>query len=443
MQLCQQPIRGRTIVALSSGAGRAGVAVVRVSGTGARAIVERLAGTLPEPRKASLRTLRRPGSGDVIDRGIVLWLPGPGSYTGEDSAEFQVHGGRAVIDALLVSVVEDCGAQLAQPGEFTRRAFENGKLDLVAVEAVGDLISAESEAQRVQALRLLQGGLSICVNRWRETMVRSLAWLEAINDFSDSDDVAEEAVRQSTGWLHELVLELDEALKSGPLGRRIRDGFVVVIAGPVNAGKSTLLNRLAGRDVAITSDIPGTTRDAIEVRLNVGGHAVTIVDTAGLREGAVGIELQGIARTLAYGQAADLVLWLSPCDAPAAPDPGLGTAVVIASKSDVACVAPVSAALRLSAAMGDGIDDLLELIAKRLNFGDTGEPPVVSHLRHEVVLASVRSLIQSSIDSLAVQREELAADDLRRALTELGRLAGSVTSEDVLGEIFAGFCIGK
>src|SRR3712207_574234 len=302
-----------TIFATASGYGRAAVSLIRISGPGSRRVLETLAGGLPESRRAVVRTLREPGSGDSLDQALVLWMPGPGSFTGEDQAELHIHGGLATRAAVLraLSSVENC--RPAEAGEFTRRAFLNGRMDLSQVEGLADIIDAETEAQRRQAMLQLGGRLGNAAEGWREAILQVLALLEASLDFSDEGDVPEDLEAEILGMIGRVREEIGRALANRS-GERLREGLTVVLAGPPNAGKSTLLNALAQRDVAIVSPIAGTTRDVIEVHCDLGGLPVVVVDTAGLRESADLIEQEGVSRARARAQDADLVLWLVPSD---------------------------------------------------------------------------------------------------------------------------------
>jgi len=289
----------RVIFALSSAPGRAGVAVIRLSGTGAADVVRALTGhELPAPRRAVLRRLQDPRSGDLIDRGLVLWMPAPASFTGEDCAEFHVHGGPAVTQAMLAALGSLSECRPAEAGEFARRAFEAGKMDVTEAEGLADLIEAETDAQRKQALRQASGGLSGLAEAWREELIAIMALVEAAIDFSDEGDVAEDAIAQAEARAAVLEAELRNQLEDGHRGEILRDGYRVALLGPPNAGKSTLLNAMARREVAIVSSQPGTTRDVIEVRLNLNGRTVVVTDTAGLREAAGEIEREGMRRAI-------------------------------------------------------------------------------------------------------------------------------------------------
>jgi tRNA modification GTPase len=299
-----------TIYALSSGRPPAAIAVIRISGPRAGAALRALTGKLPAPRKAALARVRDPASSALIDEALALWFPGPHSETGEDIAELQLHGGRAVIAAVLAALSRVEGLRLAEAGEFTRRAFENGKLDLTAVEGLADLVAAETEGQRRQALRQLQGALRNPAEAWREKLIKALALVEARIDFSDEADVPENLLAPALEIARGLETEITAALSDGQRGERLREGLVVAIAGPPNAGKSALLNRIAKREAAIVSPYAGTTRDVIEVHLDLGGWPVTLLDTAGIRETEDPIELEGVKRARARAEAADLVLWV-------------------------------------------------------------------------------------------------------------------------------------
>ena len=299
-----------TIFALSSGRGPAAIAVVRISGSGAGEALKRLTGKLPAPREAALARVRDPASGEAIDQALILWFPAPASETGEDTAELQLHGGRAVIAATLAALARLPGLRPAEAGEFTRRAFENGKLDLTAVEGLADLVAAETQGQRRQALRQLQGALGNRAEAWRQRLIQALALVEARIDFSDEADVPEDLLGPALAIARELSGEIALALADGSRGERLREGLTVAIAGPPNAGKSTLLNRLAKREAAIVSPYAGTTRDVIEVHLDLGGWPVTLLDTAGIRESEDPVEMEGVRRARERAVGADLVLWV-------------------------------------------------------------------------------------------------------------------------------------
>ncbi len=307
-----------TIFALSSGRPPAAIAVVRISGPQARVALETLSGRLPQPRQASLARLRDPASGESLDEALALWFPSPRSETGEDMAELQLHGGRAVIAAVLAALGRLPGFRPAEAGEFTRRAFENGRMDLTAVEGLADLIGAETEAQRRQAYRQMKGLLGDRAETWRGRLIQALALVEAGIDFSDEADVPAELIRPALDIARGLHAEISEALAQAGRGERLRDGLVVAIAGPPNAGKSTLLNRIAKREAAIVSPFAGTTRDVIEVHLDLGGYPVTLLDTAGVRETDDPVEQEGVRRARERAAGADLVLWITEAGQPMA-----------------------------------------------------------------------------------------------------------------------------
>ncbi len=433
-----------TVYALASGQARAAVAVLRLSGANVRNIVTALAGKQPEPRRATLVTFKDPISGAAIDRGLVLFFPGPKSFTGEDYAEFHVHGSPAVV-AALVRVLSGFGrTRLAEAGEFTRRAFENGKLDLTEVEGLADLIGAETEAQRRQALRQMRGGLRHKAEAWRSALLEASALIEAEIDFADEADVSVSVRSHILGLLVPLLADLKAALAAGRAGERLRDGLVVVIAGPPNAGKSTLLNALARREAAIVSEIPGTTRDAIEVHLDIAGYPVTLIDTAGLREAQDTIEKIGVDRTRARAAAADLILWLSEAKAP---PPSFSTAAKvwpIVTKIDLHPAAPADGkAFRLSAVTGENLDLLIDrLAAFARKATGAGESTLITRERHRTAFAAAAAALERA-ERGVYGPVELLAEELRTAIRALEMLIGKIDVEMVLGEIFARFCIGK
>jgi tRNA modification GTPase len=439
-----------TIFALASGFGRAGIAVIRISGPAAGAALGALLypqprPDLPEARRASLRRLFDPSSGELLDQALVLWLPGPGTFTGEDQAELHIHGGLAVRAAAVAVLSRIPGCRMAEPGEFTRRAFINGRLDLSAVEGLADLIDAETEAQRRQALRQLEGALASQVQDWRRRLIEASACLEAALDFTDEEDVPAEIAAQALGLMAEVRKEIAAALADAARGERLRDGFTVVIAGPPNSGKSTLLNALARRDVAIVSPIAGTTRDAIEVRCDLGGLPVTFVDTAGLRDTLDPIEHAGIARTEAHIEKADLVLWLRPTDAGGTESPSgvPSRSLRVLTKVDLADGAPMLGDLAISAATGLGIGGLIERVRQEAGATLGGGDALITRERHRVALSETAGAIERAEAVLRAGQDELAAEDLRLALRALGRITGQVDVEEVLDRIFGQFCIGK
>ncbi|WP_029351763.1 tRNA uridine-5-carboxymethylaminomethyl(34) synthesis GTPase MnmE [Bosea sp. 117] len=446
-----------TIAAVSSGAGPAAVAVIRLSGPQAGEAVLALTGGLPEPRRASLATLRHPVDAGLLDRALVLWLPGPGSATGEDMAEFQVHGGRAVVVAVLAALAAVPGVRPAEPGEFTRRAFLNGRMDLTEVEGLADLIGAETEGQRRLAAAHAFGHLGTRVEAWRGRLVRAMALIEAGIDFAEEEDVPRETRAAAKPELEALATELAVAL-ADRRGELVREGATIAIAGRPNAGKSSLMNALAARDVAIVSDEPGTTRDVIEVGLDLRGQKAVLIDTAGLRESGAGtVEAEGIRRALARIASADLVLWVH--DAASGPAPsampaiaaGAGAAMwLVANKTDAAgpfAGAPVSWAehvLAVSARTGAGLDALMDSLAEWLGTRlGGGEHPALIRARHRAAAGEVARLLDPLLAGWDGLDDELIAEELRRAAVELGRLTGRIDIEDLLDVVFREFCIGK
>ena len=452
-----------TIFALSSGRPPAAIAVVRISGPQARRALDRLTGRVPQPRQATLVRLREPASREVIDEALALWFPAPTSETGEDVAELQLHGGHAVVAGVLraLSAVEDC--RVAEPGEFTRRAFENGKLDLTAVEGLGDLIAAETAAQRRQAFRQLKGLIGDRAETWRQRLIDALALVEARIDFSDEADVPEDLITPAAKIAHGLCDEISAALADGGRGERLRDGLVVAIAGPPNAGKSTLFNRLARREAAIVSPFAGTTRDVIEVHLELDGYPVTILDTAGIRDSAEPVEQEGVRRARARAAQADLVLWVIDASADDRASPRLKSDApqwLIENKIDLleegarrrSTASPCQErdefqfVFFASSERGEGLDALFgALAAFARNSFAAGEAAIVTRTRHRHALEETAAALDRAIAESAVQRprEELIAEELRHASWALGRLTGRVDVEDVLDKIFRDFCIGK
>ena len=436
-----------TLFAPATGFGRAAVSVIRVSGPGARAVLAALVGTLPPPRRLSLRTLRDPLDGTELDRALVAWFPGPETYSGEDMAELHLHGGTAVRMGVLTALARMPGCRAAGPGAFTRRAVLNGRMDLAEAEAVADLIDAETEGQRRQALRQLDGTLSRQVAAWREEAIDCLAAAEAALDFADEGDVDEAGLDAALfGRVSGLRQAIATALRDGRRGERLREGFVVVLAGAPNAGKSTLLNALSRRDVAIVSDVPGTTRDAIEIRLDLGGLPVFLVDTAGLRETAEPVEAEGIRRSRARIGAADLVLVLVP---PGGPVPNLGELEIrtlpVQTKADLFAGSsqPVlPGALAVSARTGAGLEALLDAIQGEAEAGLGTGDALVTRARHRAALEGCVAHLDRLLAGEGAL-PELAAEDLRLAVRSLGEVGGHVGVEDVLDRLFSGFCIGK
>jgi tRNA modification GTPase len=433
---------GETIFALSSGAGRAGIAVIRISGPAAQSVVAALAGSVPKPRRAVLRALRDPGDGDLIDQGLVLMFPGPGSFTGEDLAEFQVHGGRATLRRLLGVLAGLPGCRLASPGEFTRRALLNGKMDLTAVEGLADLIAADTERQRQQALRQAEGVLGEQIKRWRAKLIDAMALVEVLIDFSDEGDVETSMTLEQAKRAASVIRdEFEAALNEAPRGERLRDGFRVVIAGAPNAGKSTLINALAKRDVAIVSAEPGTTRDAIEVALDLDGLPVILVDTAGIREAADRVEAEGVARAISRSAEADLVLWLTPVgESPLQPPGDWGLVWPVRTKVDSHPERVNEDGFVISALTGFGLAKLLEAMGQAAAEAMTGGDMLITRERHRLGLRAASRSIEAALMS---DDAEIVAEALRYAAQDLAELLGLVHVEQVLDSVFARFCIGK
>lgn len=437
-----------TIFAFASGTSRAAIAVLRLTGPATRSSVEAIAGRVPEPRRATLATFINPVTGEKIDRGLLVYFPAPGSFTGEDCAELHLHGSRAVAAAMIGALTASGETRPAEPGEFTRRAFLNGKLDLAQVEGLGDLIEAETAWQHRQALRQMEGELGRQAGLWRQALIEASALVEAEIDFSDEADVPGETSRRITGILGPVARALESELAAAKAGELVREGLTIVIAGRPNAGKSTLLNALARRDVAIVSEVPGTTRDALEVALDLDGFRVTLIDTAGLRPTEDKIERIGVDRAVARAKAADLVLWLSEIDAPADPPPDFcdGIAWSVVSKIDL-CTGEArdlpSDRLCISAATGENLDLLLQEIsglAKARTFGGWGG--LITRERHRLAFSAAAEALRRILDHPEAP-VELIAENLRAARFSLERLTGAVDVEDILGDIFARFCIGK
>jgi len=435
-----------TIFALSSAPGRAAVAVVRISGPAAGAALLALTGRpLPEARRARLGRIVDPASGEALDGALLLWFPAPGSETGEDVAELQPHGAPAVVEALLDALARLPGLRLAEPGEFTRRAFLNGKLDLTAVEGLADLIAAETALQRRQALAQAGGALQRRAAEWRGRLLAALAELEAAIDFPD-EDLPPEAARRVPATAAAVAGEMRAALAEAGKGERLRRGLRVALLGAPNAGKSTLLNALARRDAAIVAPTPGTTRDVLEVPLDLGGLPVTLVDTAGLRHGSDDpVEAEGMRRSLLQAEAADLRLLLLDRSAPAEPPvlPGEGRLLTVATKTDLPRVMEDKTDLSVCAYNTDSLvqfESALQREAERLLWAGGGPAPLVTRLRQRQALEQAATALERLA---AAQGAELAAEELRLALRGLGRLVGQVDVEELLDTIFREFCIGK
>jgi tRNA modification GTPase len=443
--------RDQTIFALSSGRPPNAISVVRMSGAHAGITLMSLVGKIPPPRMAT-RALIRDANQGPIDDAVVLWFPGPASATGEDVAEFHVHGGRAVLAALFAALSSFENVRAAEAGEFTRRAFENGKLDLTEAEGLDDLIHADTDRQRRQALRQLNGLLGERARSWRQQIIEASALIEAGIDFSDEGDVSAELIAPALAKIKKLHDEIAEVIAAQGRSERLRDGLVVAIAGPPNVGKSTLMNQLARREVAIVSPHAGTTRDVIEVQLDLDGYPVTVIDTAGIRESDDPVEQEGVRRARARAAEADLVLWLVEDDSQE--DPVAGTAPVwtVRNKIDLNAVKPHGAGMRrtwgssyfeISASRGDGFQELMAALVNHAeHYFGSSEGGLIGRERQRTLLRETVWSLQRSIGS-AANGEELVAEDLRVAARSLGQLLGRVDVEDILDKIFREFCIGK
>lgn len=432
-----------TIFAPATAPGKAGVAIVRISGPEAVQAVRKMCGiNAPVPRKA-MRAKVRAADGVQIDDALMLYFPNPASFTGEDVVELQLHGGRAIMSAVLNELSKLEGFRPAERGEFTRRAVENGKMDLTAAEGLADLVDAETEQQRRQALRQMSGALAHTYEKWHEELVHVLAWMEAYIDFPEEEVPAEvsDDIRAKISYLIE---EIKKHLDDGRRGEKLRDGFQIAIVGAPNAGKSSLMNRLARRDVAIVSSTAGTTRDIIEVRLDINGYPVVVADTAGLRETEEEIEAEGVRRAKARGQDADLVLYVIDASE-AQPERAVAEfdenkLVFIMNKSDKAAPAD-DGNIWISAKTGDGLDALLDKVGGRVEETMAlREEPSLTRVRHRTALEECRDCLEASLKAPAV---ELTAEDLRMAMRSLGRITGQVQVEELLDVIFRDFCIGK
>ncbi len=443
-----------TIYALSTAPGRAGIAVIRISGRAARNALHALChGRFPATRVASFRRLRHPHTGEVLDESVVLWLPGPASFTGEDVAELHVHGGRAVVAGVLEALAS-FGLRLAEPGEFTMRAFGNGKIDLTEAEGLADLINAETAFQRRQAIAQHCGALRGHYDLWRTTLLSAMAYVEASLDFSDEGDVGQNPFDEAIPIVRGLVGELERALADGHRGEIVREGIQVAIVGAPNVGKSSLLNALAGREAAIVFHEPGTTRDIIEVALDLDGFPFVLRDTAGLRETESSVEQEGIRRALTSARDADVVLLMYDATAPH-PIPlcmGEGAAaftkaITLVNKIDLARPDPSQLAegsLLISAKTGDGLDALKTALVRfaEQSFGGS-ETPLITRARHRQEIERGMSALNRFLANADTDLPEIAAEHLREAADALGRLTGRLDVEDVLGQIFGEFCIGK
>lgn len=444
----------KTIFAPATAAGRAGVAVIRISGKNARKAITTLCQPeqLPDARSASLRTVLDPASREILDRALILWFPAPNSFTGEDVVELHIHGGRAVMTAVIAALQKLPDFRLAEAGEFSRRAFENGKLDLTEAEAVADLVNAETAAQRRQALRQMAGELGKLTATWHDDLSRSLAYMEAAIDFAD-DELPPDLFERQNAHLRELHQKITNHLHDNRRGERLRDGFSIAILGAPNAGKSSLLNAIAQRDVAIVSSTAGTTRDVIEAHLDLGGYPVTLADTAGLRTTNDNIEEEGIRRALAKGGDADLKLLVF--DASIWPQMDSPTqqlidqnSLVVLNKCDLLTAAPalpdqlgLGRPILLSSKTGENLSALLQKLQDELTQRYApSEQPSLTRARHRKALEETAEHINRA---LTAPQADMRAEDVRLAMRSLGRITGRVDVEDLLDIIFRDFCIGK
>src|ERR1700734_954350 len=433
-----------TIFAPASGAGRAGIAVLRISGPGCSEALAAIAPGAEFPdRRAVLRTLRRPQSREPLDRALITRFQAPRSFTGEEMAEIGVTGGRAVTSAVVKALALIPGLRLAEPGEFAWRGFMNGKIDLSEVEGLADLVEAETEAQRQQAQRIADGALSRECEAIRTSLLEAMAAGETQIDFTDVQDASDFTLESVRGAARAAIERIDRALATADSAQRLRDGFTIVIAGPPNVGKSTLMNALAGRDVAITSPIPGTTRDLIEVFLDLRGYPVILVDTAGIRDTLDPIEQEGVARARRRAKSADLTLWLGdgagrPPPSVACPTLGVRTKIDLEEATALAVAAPKFA---ISAKTGAGVDRLLDALAdlaeERMS---SREPALLTVERHRYAFQDARDALAATLGPDASEWE-LIAEDLRRAAAAMDRIVGRIGAEEGLGEIFARLCV--
>ena len=442
-----------TIYALSTGPGISGIAIVRVSGKETKTVIKLLTGLeIPKPRVATLRKINKINTSELIDEGIILWFPGPDSYTGEDMAEFHIHGSKAVIDALHSSISEVENCRLADPGEFTKLAFQNGKINLLKAESIADLISAETEIQRQQAIKIMNGKSADKFNSLREKLLKILSHVEAKIDFPD-EDLPEDILKNIKKISNEVILNIEKILDDQKVGERIREGFKIAIIGPTNAGKSSLLNHLSNRDAAIVSEIAGTTRDVVETHLNIDGYPVVVSDTAGIRDSKNEIEKKGIKLALKKAEDADLKLIV--IDAKSFDFKGIlkelmdENAILVVNKSDLMneelnSELKVFEHVLISVKNNFNIENLILKIKNKLkNKFITSEDILITRERHRQHLEQSLNYLKNFEEKNEAEDFDKAAEDLRLATRHLGMIVGKVDVEEILGSIFNDFCIGK
>ena len=442
-----------TFYALSSGSGISGISVIRVSGTETKSVILSLTnGPLPEPRVATVKNINKINTNELIDEGIIIWFPGPQSYTGEDMAEFHVHGSRSVIEAIHQSISKIKNCRLAEPGEFTKTAFQNGKINLLKAESIGDLIASETEIQRKQAIKIMSGKHSKIYNSWRDTLIKVLANIEAKIDFPDEslpDNILDDIKKKT----NKVKIEITKVLEDQNVGERIREGFKVAIVGPSNAGKSSLLNYLSRREVAIVSETAGTTRDVIETHLNLSGLPVVLSDTAGIRQSEDEIEKKGIRLALKKAEKADLnIVVIEPKKAHFTgflKELITDKSILVINKSDLGIDQIVDEfkkfnPIYISIKKEKNLDKLINAIKDKLkNQFINHEDILITRERHREHLKKCISYLNEFLEKNNSKDYDLAAEDLRLATKHLGIIVGKIDVEEVLGSIFSDFCIGK
>jgi tRNA modification GTPase len=431
-----------TIYALSSAEGKAGISVIRVSGNKASEVIKKLGGTTSYPRIAKIIKLIDPDNGEIVDKAISILFPGPNSFTGEDTVELFVHGGRAVIDKIFDILARFNGLSFAEPGEFTKRSFMNGKLDLTSVEGLADLINADTELQRKQALSQMEGSLFKLYDNWRTMLIKSLSYIEANIDFIE-EDLPKNLLEKEMLSVGIILDQINRHLADGKKGERLRDGYRVVLAGAPNTGKSSLLNLLSNRDVAIVSSEPGTTRDIIDVYLDINGCPIIISDTAGIRDSDSNIEQQGIDRAKARIAESDLILWLQDSSLKeniAYPYSSDKNIIEVSTKSDISIIEREG--LCISVKDNSGIEELIDLIGINALNGCATEGSFITRGRHRDSLIKISNSLTNVIH-IDLRSIEIIAEELRSACNALGKITGRVDVEDLLDVIFSDFCIGK